>query len=133
MELTEETAKIYGDAFARAGIRYQFKDINLNMTGADYINEFENNKMELNPNIGNYNNYTSSPLEIEDKKTVLDKIFFKGIKERRNQKYLPSNINSSKDIKQEFLDRINYSNYQYPDLDRIKEQGKSRSEYENEK
>lgn len=131
MELTEETAKIYGDAFAKAGIREQFKDTKLNMTGRDYIKEFANNRMELLPNSERYNNFTNTPLEIEDKKTILDKIkdFFKRIKERKNQKYLPE-PKSYDNNRKNFLENIKYNNYQYPDLNNFEHQDTKNKENE---
>lgn len=123
MELTEENAKIYGDAFAKSGIRWQFRDVALNMTGKDYINEFENNRENTLRNSG-YDDFTKTPLEIEDKVTVLDKIknFFKRITQRNKQQYLPETASFTKEntAKEEFIQRIDYPDYQYPDLRQIR-------------
>ena len=41
--LNEESAKLYGDAFVRASERLEFQNTKINMTGLDYIKNFENN------------------------------------------------------------------------------------------
>lgn len=126
MELTEENAKIYGDAFAKSGIRWQLRDVALNMTGRDYINEFENNREQLLIKKSEYDNFAKTPLEIEDKVTVLDKIknFFKGITQRDKQQYLPKATSFAKEnaVREEFMKRVDYPDYQYPDLEKVREQ-----------
>lgn len=119
MELSEENAKIYGDAFAKAGIRYQFKDVKLQMSGQDYIEQFENNPMKILGLSDNYKNFNKTPLEIEDKVTFLDKLknFFKGITQRNKQKCLPEPTNFTKNTaREEFMQRVEYADYKYPDL-----------------
>lgn len=130
MELTEENAKIYGDAFAKAGIRWQFRDVDLNMTGEEYIHEFENNRMNLVGNQKDEDRYTKIPSEITNKEGILDKIkkFFNKFKKTKNQKCLPestTNISSIHDRRKQFVNACYEPNYKYPDVSKIESQQKT--------
>ena len=108
MELTEENAKTYGDAFARAGIRREFKDSNLPMTGMDYVREFEQNKENIFE--VKDNNFARTPLEIEEEKSLLDKIkdFFKRFDYSKKRKLLPEakkNKLSERNKREQFLNK----------------------------
>lgn len=122
MELTEENSKIYGDAFAKAGTRWQFRDVNLNMSGKDYINEFENNRMNLVGNQKDEDRYTKTPSEIINKENILDKIkrFFNKFRKTKQQKCLPestTNISRISD-RSEFVKNLKDPNYIYPGVNK---------------
>jgi hypothetical protein len=124
MELTEENAKIYGDAFARAGIREQFKDIPLKMTGRDYIYEFENDTEKiLNFSGLDEEKFTKTPLEItniKEKKGLFTRI--KEIFMKKSKRYFPDNTESyvpRNQIKQNTLKEYKVDNYNYPDYGKI--------------
>ncbi len=130
IELTEENAKIYGDAFARAGIREEFKDVNLTMTGLDYIREFENRKaqiLEWNLYDGEF---SKTPLEIEEKKGIFDRI--KEFLTRKNRKCLPEGaenvaIPENKRKKTNALEIYRVEDYQHPCISEIEDKTQRRT------
>lgn len=132
IELTEENAKVYGDAFARAGIRYQFRDVKLTMSGKDYINQFENEKNidRISSLSKDEEEFTKTPLEIKD--SIFEKIkkFFQAVKQRKGPKYLPKPSNDgipTNNRRSEFLERTDYPEYEYPDLSEIEKWQDERS------
>jgi hypothetical protein len=73
-KLNEETAKLYGDTFVRASKRLEFQNMPINMTGNEFIKNFENIPMQMLPGDKEDPKYTKLPSEISGKKTG---IFFK--------------------------------------------------------
>lgn len=89
--LNEENAKLYGDAFVRASERLEYQNYPINMTGKDYITNFENIPMKT---VGRTSNeqFTKLPSEIGKTKGKIYKLidFFKNKFNRKTQKMLPS-------------------------------------------
>lgn len=73
--LNEENAKLYGDAFVRASKRLEFQHIPIEMTGNEYIRNFENIPMRILETDKNDSQYTKLPSEMkEQRKGILSKI-----------------------------------------------------------
>lgn len=67
--LTEETAKLYGDAFFRSSIRLQFQNLPIQMSGKDYLRNFETTPMQvISANKADEDKYTILPSEMKEKK-----------------------------------------------------------------
>ena len=66
--LDEENAKLYGDAFARASTRIEFQNIPIQMTGNDYIRNFENIPMQIFETDRDDSKYTMLPSEMKGQK-----------------------------------------------------------------
>lgn len=75
MELTEENAKIYGDAFAKASMPEIFKNIAIFTKGNEYISKFQTNEMKINKPAQANEKYFQTPLEgLYRKKSIWAKI-----------------------------------------------------------
>jgi len=66
--LNEESAKLYADAFVRASERLEFQNMPINMTGHEFMENFENIPMQLLPGDKDDQEYTKLPSEISVKK-----------------------------------------------------------------
>ena len=66
--LSEENAKLYGDAFVRASKRLNAQNIPINISGEEYIQNFENIHMNLIESDKNDWQYTKLPSEIKQPK-----------------------------------------------------------------
>ena len=80
--LSNENAKIYGDAFVRASKRKEFQNMPIDMTGEQYIENFENIPMPI-LDYKEYEKYEKLPSEMEVKK----KGIFKRILDYFNGKF----------------------------------------------
>lgn len=112
--LNEENAKLYGDAFVRASKRLNAQNIPINMSGKEYINNFENIPMQLIGNDKYDEMYIKLPSEIEEKKQGLFskiKDIFKKIFNKNDIKALPEgNINiPTKNPYQEFRKQYEFN------------------------
>lgn len=130
IELTEENAKIYGDAFAKAGIRQEFKDDTLKMTGKDYIHEFETRKREILP-VKEYEEYTKTPLERKEKKKLIIRIteFFS----RNNRKQLPEGIDGQGKQSKNHMEQYKVKEYKHPNVNQIQSRKENVMEIDREK
>lgn len=98
--LTEENAKLYGDAFVRASTRLQFQGSPINMTGKEYIKNFEDTPMDILKVYDSVDSkYTALPSEMlfdkkEQKRGIFSKIldFFKGKNKNKDILALPEGI-----------------------------------------
>ncbi len=117
MELTEETAKIYGDAFAKSGLREQFKEYSLKRTGTEYINSFEKNTVKKFFG-SQFNEFTKTPLEIREKLSFLDKIknMFRINKTKKLTEGISEQLNTTTDGHTRFVNKYKDEGYEYPNL-----------------
>lgn len=90
--LNEETAKLYGDTFVRASKRLDAQNISINISGEEYIQNFENIHMNLIESDKNDWQYTKLPSEIKQPKQgifSMIKDIFKKIFNKNDTKALP--------------------------------------------
>ena len=129
--LSEESAKIYGDAFVRASKRKEFQNVPIEMTGKQYIENFENIPMQI-LDYKDYEKYTKLPDEIEtQKKGVFERIFdYLKKKSKEQSKLLEENLN--KDINEMKMKKHNIAELTEEEKTAFK-QGEKRilSEYNN--
>lgn len=88
--LNEENAKLYADAFQRASRKYEFQYEPIEMSGKQYIENFENIPMKIlegNDDV----EYIKLPTERKEKKGIITRIFEFFKKKLQNpQKMLPA-------------------------------------------
>lgn len=66
----EKNAKLYGDLFVRASVRREFQREPINKTGREYIENSENNPMQIIDFINKHeNSYVKLPSEVKEKKS----------------------------------------------------------------
>ena len=104
--LNEESAKLYGDAFVRASKRLEFQNTKMNMTGLDYIKNFENNPSLIMKTVDEQ--YKKLPSEIQEPKPNIFSRIINYIKNRfqSNKKPLALPEGNSKKVENQKLENL---------------------------